>query len=138
MMRRSGRGIDDEVTGAALAVVDLTGGRPRVREITDPAAFAETADWHPDRDLIVYAALPEPGLATNRVTCLIWVRKPWTMWPVSGRFRTVGGLCRPAPRARRRLRGPPAKEGLRADAGALVQIAGRRIPSSAARRIGSR
>lgn len=61
MVRRSGRGLDDEVTGAALAIVDLAGGPTRVREITEPAAFAETADWHPDGDLIVYAARPEPG-----------------------------------------------------------------------------
>ena len=38
---------------------------PSVRALTDPELFAETADWSPDGQLIVYAALGQRGDETD-------------------------------------------------------------------------
>lgn len=58
LVRRSDTKVDSEVTGVSLAIVDLSGGRPRPSTLTDPRLFAATADWSPDGAWIVYAALP--------------------------------------------------------------------------------
>jgi Tol biopolymer transport system component len=51
----------DDAKGVTLIAVDLTTSPPRTRPLTDPALFAQTADWSPKGDLIVYAALPAAG-----------------------------------------------------------------------------
>jgi Tol biopolymer transport system component len=51
----------DVATGVTLTVLDLTSSPPRTRTLTDPALFAQTADWSPKGDVIVYAALPAAG-----------------------------------------------------------------------------
>lgn len=51
----------DDVKGVTLARVELTTSPPRVTRLTADALFAETADWSPKGDLIVYAAFAKPG-----------------------------------------------------------------------------
>ena len=45
-----------EISGAALAIVDLASSPPTVRRIVDPEMFAGSAAWHPTADLIVFSA----------------------------------------------------------------------------------
>lgn len=51
----------DDTKGVTLIAVDLTTSPPRTKALTDPALFAQTADWSPKGDLIQYAALPAAG-----------------------------------------------------------------------------
>lgn len=54
-------GMDAEVDGVELSVVDVAEGATSLRTLTDPGIFAATADWGPYGDLIVFSALPEVG-----------------------------------------------------------------------------
>ena len=49
----------DDVSGVTLTSIDLTTSPPRITRLTDPALFAQTADWSPRGDVIVYAAQPK-------------------------------------------------------------------------------
>lgn len=51
----------EDVTGVTIARVDLGKLPPVVTALTDPKLFAQTADWSPLGDLVVYAALPQVG-----------------------------------------------------------------------------
>lgn len=65
VVHRTGPSVDAEVTGVTLSIVDLTSTPPSVRALTEPDLFAETADWSPDGQLIVFAALCRPGDETE-------------------------------------------------------------------------
>lgn len=55
----------EDIKGVTLARVDLTKTPPTVKRLTPPAVFAQTPDWSPTGDLIVYAALPKAGSSAN-------------------------------------------------------------------------
>ncbi len=65
VVHRNGPSVDDNVTGVTLSVVDLTSTTPTLRALTEPELFAETADWSPDGQLIVFSSLGQPGDETN-------------------------------------------------------------------------
>ena len=58
----AGPSLDDEIVAVTLSIIDLDADadQARFRPITDPALFAETADWSPDGEFIAYGALPSP------------------------------------------------------------------------------
>lgn len=58
---RAGPGVDDDVTGVTLSIVELRTTPPSIRPLTAPGLFAATADWSPDGSLIVFSALAQPG-----------------------------------------------------------------------------
>jgi Tol biopolymer transport system component len=61
VVRRASADIDADVTGVALAILDLDADQPGLRNLTDPATFGVTPDWSPTGELIVYAAPTMPG-----------------------------------------------------------------------------
>ena len=54
----AGTTIDADLAGVTLAILDLDAPGQQFRPLTDPSLFAETADWSPDGEFIVYAAFP--------------------------------------------------------------------------------
>lgn len=58
VVRRNNTRLNFDVTGVTLAILDLTKPDAEPRPLTDPQLFATTADWSPDGETIVYAALP--------------------------------------------------------------------------------
>lgn len=61
VVHRNGPSANADVTGVTLSIVDLTSNPATVRSLTDPELFAETADWSPDGNLIVFASRAVPG-----------------------------------------------------------------------------
>ena len=61
LVHKAGPEVEADVTGVTLSIAGLTSTPASVAGITDPALFAETADWSPDGSLIVYAALAAAG-----------------------------------------------------------------------------
>jgi Tol biopolymer transport system component len=51
----------EDVRAVRLTRIDLTRSPPRTTTLTDPTLFAQTPDWSPLGDRIVYAAQPEAG-----------------------------------------------------------------------------
>jgi Tol biopolymer transport system component len=49
-------------TGSAIALVDLGSGSPAPRRLTDWDLWANYADWHPSKDLIVFSTRPWTAL----------------------------------------------------------------------------
>ena len=54
-VKKTGPAVDSDITGVALAIVDVTAAKPVAREITEASEFTNSPDWSGTTDLIVFA-----------------------------------------------------------------------------------
>ena len=54
-VKKAGSAVDSDITGVALAIVDVTAAKPVAREITKASEFTNSPDWSGTTDLIVFA-----------------------------------------------------------------------------------